>query len=50
MDYSRNQNFQQNNATTRQSKKTTVMEKKDFEYIEQYRKIYRRVIQEEKRK
>jgi len=31
-------------------RKTTVMEKKDFEYIEQYRKTYRRVIQEKKRK
>jgi hypothetical protein len=31
-------------------RKTTVIEEKDFEYIEQYRKIYRRVIQEEKRR
>jgi phage anti-repressor protein len=28
----------------------TVMKKKDLEYIEQYRKIYRRVIQEAKRR
>jgi len=31
-------------------RKTTVMKKKDLEYIEQYRKIYRRVIQEAKRR
>ena len=31
-------------------RKTTVMEKKDLEYIEQYRKIFRRVIQEAKRR
>ena len=31
-------------------RKTTVMEKKDLEYIEQYRKIYKRVIQEAKRR
>jgi hypothetical protein len=31
-------------------RKTTVMKKKDLEYIEQYRKIYRRVIQETKRR
>ena len=27
-------------------RKTTVMKKKDLEYIEHYRKIYRRVIKE----
>jgi len=31
-------------------RKMTVMEKKGFEYIEQYRKIHRMVKQEEKRK
>ena len=31
-------------------RKTTIMEKKDLEYIEQYRKIYKRVIQEAKRR
>ena len=31
-------------------RKTTIMEKKDLKYIEQYRKIYRRVIQEAKRR
>jgi len=30
--------------------KTIVIKKKDLEYIEQYRKIYRRVIQEAKRR
>jgi hypothetical protein len=29
---------------------TTVTERKDLEYIEQYRKIYRRVIKEAKRR
>jgi len=31
-------------------RKTTVTKKEDLEYIEQYRKIYRRVIQEAKRR
>ena len=31
-------------------RKMTVMKKKDLEYTEQYRKIYRRVIQEAKRR
>jgi hypothetical protein len=31
-------------------RKTTVIKKKDLEYIGQYRKIYRRVIQEAKRR
>ena len=31
-------------------RKTTVMKKKDLKYIEQYRKVYRRVIQEAKRR
>jgi hypothetical protein len=45
MDYSRNQNFQQKGAATRQSKEGNSYEKKDLEYLEQYRKTYRRVIQ-----
>jgi hypothetical protein len=49
MDYSRNQNFQQKDVSTRQ-RKTTAMKKKNLEYIEQYRKIYIRVIQEAKRR
>ena len=31
-------------------RKTTIVEKKDLEYIEQYRKIYKRVIQKAKRR
>ena len=49
MYYSRNQNFQQKDVADSQ-RKTKVMKKKDLEYIEQYRKIYRRVIQEAKRR
>jgi Sec7-like guanine-nucleotide exchange factor len=30
-------------------RKTIIMKKKDLEYIEQYRKIYKRVIQDAKR-
>jgi hypothetical protein len=32
------------------NQRKTVMKKKDLEYIEQYRKIYRRVIKEAKRR
>jgi thermostable 8-oxoguanine DNA glycosylase len=46
--YSRNQNFQQKDAGTRQSKEDNSYEKEG--YIEQYRKIYRAVIQEAKRR
>jgi len=51
MDYSRNQNFQKKDAATRQSKEDdSYGKKKDLEYIEQYRKIYIRVMQEANRR